>query len=120
MRISDWSSDVCSSDLLLEVHDGAALDAAACLLADTHDAGHRRAVGARDEAADFAAADIQSGGEAAFHQTDRKSTLCTPVTNAQLVCRLLLEKKNKHTNDQPLVTNPLDTTRIKSADKYKI
>src|SRR3546814_11892864 len=83
MRISDWSSDVCSSDLLLgnvdriehgdlrllEVHDGAALDAAACLLADTHDAGHRRAVGARDEAADFAAADIQNGGEAAFHQT---------------------------------------------------
>src|SRR3546814_5611569 len=26
---------------------------------------------------------------------DRKSTRLTPVTNAQLVCRLLLEKKNK-------------------------
>src|SRR3546814_1868297 len=93
MRISDWSSDVCSSDLLLgnvdriehgdlrllEVHDGAALDAAACLLADTHDAGHRRAVGARDEAADFAAADIQSGGEAAFHQTFPHVALMSPA-----------------------------------------
>src|SRR3546814_6634797 len=27
--------------------------------------------------------------------TDRKSTRLTPVTNAHLVCRLLLEKKNK-------------------------
>src|SRR3546814_19104822 len=78
MRISDWSADVCSSDLL-EVHDGAALDAAACLLADTHDAGHRRAVGARDEAADFAAADIQSGGEAAFHQTFPHVALMSPA-----------------------------------------
>src|SRR3546814_10752578 len=73
MRISDLSSDVCSSDL------GAALDAAACLLADTHDAGHRRAVGARDEAADFAAADIQSGGEAAFHQTFPHVALMSPA-----------------------------------------
>src|SRR3546814_5191277 len=29
--------------------------------------------------------------------TDRKSTRLTPVTNAHLVCRLLLEKKNKTT-----------------------
>src|SRR3546814_21026650 len=79
MRISDWSSDVCSSDLLLEVHDGAALDAAACLLADTHDAGPRRAVGARDAAADFAAADIQSGGEAAFHQTFPHVAMMSPA-----------------------------------------
>src|SRR3546814_8575741 len=28
---------------------------------------------------------------------DRKSTRRTPVTNAQLVCRLLLEKKNNNT-----------------------
>src|SRR3546814_12981116 len=28
MRISDWSSDVCSSDLLVEVHDEAELDRA--------------------------------------------------------------------------------------------
>src|SRR3546814_8088709 len=29
---------------------------------------------------------------------DRKSTRRTPVTNAHLVCRLLLEKKKQHTN----------------------
>src|SRR3546814_15079246 len=29
---------------------------------------------------------------------DRKSTRLTPVTNAQLVCRLLLEKKKNHLN----------------------
>src|SRR3546814_4932018 len=32
------------------------------------------------------------------HRSDRKSTRLTPVTNAHLVCRLLLEKKKtKHT-----------------------
>src|SRR3546814_20865516 len=30
---------------------------------------------------------------AAFHASDRKSTRLNPVTNAHLVCRLLLEKK---------------------------
>src|SRR3546814_2512093 len=30
--------------------------------------------------------------------SDRKSTRLTPVTNAHLVCRLLLEKKNKYNN----------------------
>src|SRR3546814_7025651 len=30
------------------------------------------------------------------HRRDRKSTRRTPVTNAHLVCRLLLEKKNLH------------------------
>src|SRR3546814_2047707 len=31
------------------------------------------------------------------HKPDRKSTRRTPVTNAHLVCRLLLEKKKKNT-----------------------
>src|SRR3546814_5241273 len=31
--------------------------------------------------------------EYAYHLIDRKSTRLTPVTNAHLVCRLLLEKK---------------------------
>src|SRR3546814_1689734 len=31
---------------------------------------------------------------------DRKSTRLTPVTNAQLVCRLLLEKKKTHLLEQ--------------------
>src|SRR3546814_9824217 len=30
-------------------------------------------------------------------EVDRKSTRLTPVTNAHLVCRLLLEKQNTHT-----------------------
>src|SRR3546814_7067627 len=35
-----------------------------------------------------------------FVSTDRKSTRRTPVTNAQLVCRLLLEKNNNtHTTE---------------------
>src|SRR3546814_6551452 len=32
------------------------------------------------------------------YSKDRKSTRLTPVTNAHLVCRLLLEKKKQHTN----------------------
>src|SRR3546814_6595017 len=32
------------------------------------------------------------------HYLDRKSTRLTPVTNAHLVCRLLLEKKKKKIN----------------------
>src|SRR3546814_17027026 len=91
MRISDWSADVCSSDLL-EVHGGAALDAAACLLADTHDAGHRRAVGARDEAADFAAAAIQSGGEAAFTKTFPHVALMSPRSEERRVGKECVSK----------------------------
>src|SRR3546814_7445736 len=34
---------------------------------------------------------------------DRKSTRLNPVTNAHLVCRLLLEKKNKKNNHHPEV-----------------
>src|SRR3546814_7719446 len=36
-----------------------------------------------------------SRGQPAADRGDRKSTRLTPVTNAQLVCRLLLEKKTK-------------------------
>src|SRR3546814_7608081 len=35
---------------------------------------------------------------------DRKSTRLTPVTNAHLVCRLLLEKKNKTTRQERKTT----------------
>src|SRR3546814_5439846 len=41
---------------------------------------------------------------------DRKSTRLTPVTNAHLVCRLLLEKKNrklKHRNREDKHTDPI-------------
>src|SRR3546814_5947446 len=40
------------------------------------------------------------GGEIIRIDGDRKSTRLTPVTNAHLVCRLLLEKKNRSTNQK--------------------
>src|SRR3546814_5957714 len=38
-------------------------------------------------------------------KVDRKSTRLTPVTNAHLVCRLLLEKKKKHVQMMKEVCN---------------
>src|SRR3546814_6732606 len=40
-------------------------------------------------------ADLLKALERHYAQTDRKSTRLNSVTNAHLVCRLLLEKKNK-------------------------
>src|SRR3546814_8127653 len=44
------------------------------------------------------------------HQ-DRKSTRLNPVTNAHIVCRILLEKKNTHTkaNDRKYEIDTIDT-----------
>src|SRR3546814_10357012 len=109
MRISDWSSDVCSSDLHgpLAGHtmvraenrrfpgcfSGAAGEAVdldrgdpALHMEQAHrrwrrvEPGglHRLGAGQRDELVD------EIG----------RAHVCTPVTNAHLVCRLLLEKKN--------------------------
>src|SRR3546814_10701921 len=39
-----------------------------------------------------------------YAEGDRKSTVCTPVTNAQLVCRLLLVKK-KESNKKDTVND---------------
>src|SRR3546814_10290648 len=53
------------------------------------------------------------------HRLDRKSTRLTPVTNAHLVCRLLLEKQKKPTTTQqnntqhkPQTTTQHHTTSI--------
>src|SRR3546814_6824360 len=46
---------------------------------------------------------------------DRKSTRLTPVTNAQLVCRLLLEKKKKQRLQIHL--NLANTQRKKNSNK---
>src|SRR3546814_3916342 len=43
-------------------------------------------------------------GEARAIEIDRKSTRLTPVTNAHLVCRLLLEKKKQRHHQQPTYT----------------
>src|SRR3546814_3201760 len=39
---------------------------------------------------------LMESGDARSAELDRKSTRLTPVTNAQLVCRLLLEKKKNN------------------------
>src|SRR3546814_1479112 len=118
MRISDWSSDVCSSDLItarlpgkgrywqtrhLQMtaltecvkHAGspatdlsglAALPQRGCRLdRNGWPTGCGRAPRARRRTALCAVGRVDR---------DRKSTLCTPVTNAHIVCRLLLDKKN--------------------------
>src|SRR3546814_4155609 len=114
MRISDWSSDVCSSDLI-----GADVDVPA---GDIGVGG--REIGfmfgqykritneftgvltgkglewggslIRTEATGYGAVYFLANMLAAKGQ-DRKSTRRTPVTNAHIVCRLMLEKKKTNT-----------------------
>src|SRR3546814_7409020 len=78
MRISDWSSDVCSSDLAgAAPRDRDGRRPAAAVAA----ALHRRARGAANT--------FSGAGEIG------RAHVCTPVTNAQLVCRLLHGKKTE-------------------------
>src|SRR3546814_6989543 len=96
MRISDWSSDVCSSDLLVVKAQRLrrpAGDRQIALPADPLDLESRaQPVVAADV---IAAHEGAVGRDAARIAEDRKSTRRTPVTNAHIVCRLLLEKKNQ-------------------------
>src|SRR3546814_1392603 len=100
MRISDWSSDVCSSDLAVSLWlAGAALAGLPGLRLDSlADAGYART------GCCGGANTVQSSGRGAVvarwvlgagnrRDVDRKSTRLNSVTNAHLVCRLLLEKK---------------------------
>src|SRR3546814_6441268 len=112
MRISDWSSDVCSSDLhvypfaiggladFLDIILGTVIDAprraklfhrASSLVAARR--GIHRMPQCRGKlnsgGAETAGAPVQIGRE---HDS-------TPVTNQHLVCRILLEKKNKLEHD---------------------
>src|SRR3546814_1625364 len=92
MRISDWSSDVCSSDLQ-RVGGGVRVDRAII-------SGGVRRIGGEPvgEAVPIVGigAEIGVGDANRPHEIGRAHVL-TPVTNAHLVCRLLLEKKNIHT-----------------------
>src|SRR3546814_8022606 len=105
MRISDWSSDVCSSDLLVpnaspfERDKHAQRDA--LLEARVREVGERggavgiaylNTVGGQDGLV-FDGASVLADAEGHVHQIGR-AHVCTPVTNAQHVCRLLLEKQN--------------------------
>src|SRR3546814_4915051 len=75
MRISDWSSDVCSSDLLRR-------RAAEATLRTDHQRGWPVAAARyRRSVCPLPRAEIG------------RAHVLTPVTNAHLVCRLLLEKK---------------------------
>src|SRR3546814_5656786 len=100
MRISDWSSDVCSSDLTRRTSSiSTRRNAASC-----------RSRGRLREGAESYAKDLgqryspvrlmcsHPNGETWASRSGSiweigRAHVCTPVTNAHLVCRLLLEKK---------------------------
>src|SRR3546814_7640504 len=121
MRISDWSSDVCSADLIILVGDVKQLGSveAGAAFAQLQSAGMetaklaeivRQTNAATKEAvlasiegdAKKALAALDRSGGQIIENADRstrfeigRAHVLTPVTNAHLVCRLLLEKKNK-------------------------
>src|SRR3546814_4611110 len=100
MRMSDWSSDVCSSDLgwIPEAvfTTASVTPGRKTLHFDTPDFGafsfHPLAIA--DYRFLIGVDRVQMGKLTAFVAQDRKSTRLNSVTNAHLVCRLLLEKKN--------------------------
>src|SRR3546814_7107746 len=128
MRISDWSSDVCSSDLSAErieaARDGRDEAPFAAAVGRNRPEQRRRALMGAVRATQsldrrvgtparleqivvaprliggIQARMIAAAGAARIREDqaalgDRKSTRLNPVTNAHLVCRLLLEKKKR-------------------------
>src|SRR3546814_7504366 len=114
MRISDWSSDVCSSDLrqnsivtrlqsahnrlrVRELYAGEKVQDAFArfdLLERRVDLAEGRAdamsLGTQRRTLEEEIADLESNDKV---EEIGRAHVCTPVTNAHLVCRLLLEKK---------------------------
>src|SRR3546814_10509769 len=103
MRISDWSSDVCSSDLKGP--------RSARLRGDDDDlypivrgsqlrfSGGARGCGAVGDPGvpdGVHLGEIRHIGEPDRRAEIGRAHVCTPVTNAHLVCRLLLEKKKRN------------------------
>src|SRR3546814_4608019 len=99
MRISDWSSDVCSSDLAsrsapvesLRLDSGDGKQFISC--SSTYDKGRGGRIAIIRPAGSGAGA---KGEQFELDRRDIRSEEHTSelVTNAHLVCRLLLEKKN--------------------------
>src|SRR3546814_1809978 len=142
MRISDWSSDVCSSDLLprarpafqrllaadgrldavkhIEIDEGLhavplreAVDEPLAMLIDAAwqvvcHADVERAIGPAGKTIDVVRhapqlAPLRPSGSSLPKHSDvaqiGRAHVRTPVTNAHLVCRLLLEKKNNRSHN---------------------
>src|SRR3546814_8208628 len=108
MRISDWSSDVCSSDLIgfhqIPDRDTVTIDAPGDRRADLRvleiEPGALQGGPGANElglGSEIVVLPLVHGAQrdVAARGQDRKSTRLNSVTNAHLVCRLLLEKKNK-------------------------
>src|SRR3546814_9993150 len=108
MRISDWSSDVCSSDLLIiaarEAHrDGFgernienAFSEPKIVVADARlNITFQLVRWLRGRQVEGAARGIASE-QCALRAKIGRAHVCTPATNAHLVCRLLLDKKMTH------------------------
>src|SRR3546814_6933756 len=110
MRISDWSSDVCSSDLFSVPAIPQQLDAAAAAEAPAPSSAAKPAADSDDSKIAEIVVTAQRREEKlqevpiAVTAMDAKqietreigrAPVWTPVTNSQLVCRLLIEKKKK-------------------------
>src|SRR3546814_1261275 len=106
MRISDWSSDVCSSDLKKSASiRGTKAKAVAAALSSASEAFIRCSISDASSTASIVSTARSSRStyrvsSSPKTRADRKSTRLTPVTNAQLVCRLLLEKKKRINNNK--------------------
>src|SRR3546814_4181506 len=123
MRISDWSADVCSSDLVdriavegfdkTQIGEVAVEPGGGALSRFLNRMNRKFQCDSARFANSFADALGQHQMMAVARRQvrpglreDRKSTRLNPVTNAHLVCRLLLEKKN--TNDRLTTVNSRD------------
>src|SRR3546814_5996674 len=98
MRISDWSSDVCSSDLefLLQVGEQVQHLRLDRDVERRHRLVEHHHVGVQHQGAGNGDALALPAGE--HVRKIGRAHVRTPVTNAHLVCRLLLEKKKKKTS----------------------
>src|SRR3546814_2228712 len=108
MRISDWSSDVCSSDLQVVKRANKSLGCfppilQALGLLDTQDPEEMRLnmAALQDDTQEAAAR-----REALRAAQIGRAHVWTPVTNEHLVCRLLLENTKYQRSQQPLHHTP--------------
>src|SRR3546814_7710822 len=120
MRISDWSSDVCSSDLSINWDRKSITSCGRICASSMISTGLPAPLLANSASQSWAEIELpapchpnpaatpaassaskkdgmsEMPARAASHNTGRqigRAHVCTPVTNAHLVCRLLLEKK---------------------------